>query len=45
MYEIHPSDVAASQGPQNIHLSADGMTYVYQVGHYLSSLYVVDGLR
>jgi eukaryotic-like serine/threonine-protein kinase len=45
MYEIHPSDVAGSHGPQNIHLSADGRTYVYQVGHYLSSLYVVDGLR
>jgi eukaryotic-like serine/threonine-protein kinase len=45
MYEIHPGDVAGSQGPQNIHLSADSMTYVYQVGHYLSSLYVIEGLR
>jgi serine/threonine protein kinase len=45
MYEIHPGDVAGSQGPENIHLSADGSTYAYQVGHYLSSLYLVEGLR
>ena len=45
LHDIHPSDVAGSQGPQSIHLSADGKTYVYQVGHYLSSLYLVEGLR
>jgi eukaryotic-like serine/threonine-protein kinase len=45
MHEIHPADVAGSQGPQNIRLSADGRTYVYQVGRFLSSLYLVEGLR
>ena len=45
MYEIRPTDLAGSQGPQNIHLSADGKTYVYQVGHLLSSLYLIEGLR
>jgi eukaryotic-like serine/threonine-protein kinase len=43
--EIVPSDPAGAQSIPAIHFSADGKSYAYSLGRWLSDLYVVDGLK
>ncbi len=43
--EIVPADPAGAQSIPSIHFSADGKSYAYSLGRWLSDLYVVDGLR
>jgi eukaryotic-like serine/threonine-protein kinase len=43
--EIVPADPAGAQSIPNIRFSADGKSYAYSVGRWLSDLYVVDGLK
>ena len=45
LYAISPADPAGTPGPTDIHLSADGQSYAYQVPRRLSNLYVIEGLR
>jgi eukaryotic-like serine/threonine-protein kinase len=42
---IVPSDPAGAQSIPAIHFSADGKSYAYSLGRWLSDLYVVDGLK
>jgi Tol biopolymer transport system component len=43
--EIAPADPAGVQSVPSIRFSADGKSYAYSVGRFLSDLYVVDGLK
>jgi eukaryotic-like serine/threonine-protein kinase len=43
--EIVPADPAGAQSIPVIRFSADGKSYAYSLGRWLSDLYVVDGLR
>jgi len=43
--EIVPSDPAGVQSIVGIRFSADGKSYAYSLGRWLSDLYVVDGLK
>jgi eukaryotic-like serine/threonine-protein kinase len=43
--EIVPSDPAGAQSIPSIRFSADGKSYAYSLGRWLSDLYVVDGLK
>jgi len=43
--EIAPADLAGVQSIPVVKFSADGKSYAYSVGHLLSDLYVVDGLK
>ncbi len=43
--EIVPADPAGVQSIVAIHFSADGKSYAYSLGRWLSDLYVVDGLK
>jgi eukaryotic-like serine/threonine-protein kinase len=43
--EIVPADPAGAQSIPGVHFSADGKSYAYTVGRFLSDLYVVDGLK
>jgi Tol biopolymer transport system component len=43
--EIVPADPAGVQSIPNVRFSADGRSYAYSVGRFLSDLYVVDGLK
>jgi eukaryotic-like serine/threonine-protein kinase len=43
--EIVPADLAGAQSIPYIRFSADGKSYAYSVGRWLSDLYVVDGLK
>ena len=43
--EIGPSDPAGAQSIPVIRFSADGKSYAYSLGRWLSDLYVVDGLK
>jgi Tol biopolymer transport system component len=43
--EIIPADPAGAQSVPGLRFSADGKSYVYSLGRWLSDLYVVDGLK
>jgi hypothetical protein len=43
--EIVPADPAGAQSIPSLKFSADGKSYVYSLGRWLSDLYVVDGLK
>jgi Tol biopolymer transport system component len=43
--EIVPADPAGAQSVPALRFSADGKSYAYTVGRFLSDLYVVDGLK
>jgi eukaryotic-like serine/threonine-protein kinase len=43
--EIIPADPAGAQSIPVIRFSADGKSYAYSLGRWLSDLYVVDGLK
>jgi eukaryotic-like serine/threonine-protein kinase len=43
--EIVPADPAGAQSIPAIRFSADGKSYAYSLGRWLSDLYVVDGLK
>jgi eukaryotic-like serine/threonine-protein kinase len=43
--EIVPSDPAGAQSIVALRFSADGKSYAYSLGRWLSDLYVVDGLK
>jgi Tol biopolymer transport system component len=43
--EIVPADPAGAQSIPSLHFSADGKSYAYSLGRFLSDLYVVDGLK
>jgi Tol biopolymer transport system component len=43
--EIVPADPAGAQSIPSLRFSADGKSYVYSLGRWLSDLYVVDGLK
>jgi WD40 repeat protein len=43
--EIVPSDPAGAQSIPTIRFSADGKSYAYSLGRWLSDLYVVEGLK
>ena len=43
--EIVPADPAGLQSIPGVHFSADGKSYAYTIGRFLSDLYVVDGLK
>jgi serine/threonine protein kinase len=43
--EIVPADPAGAQSVPSLRFSADGKSYVYSLGRWLSDLYVVDGLK
>ncbi len=43
--EIVPADPAGAQSIPGLRFSADGKSYAYTVGRFLSDLYVVDGLK
>ena len=43
--EIVPADPAGAQSVPGLRFSADGKSYVYSLGRWLSDLYVVDGLK
>jgi eukaryotic-like serine/threonine-protein kinase len=43
--EIVPADPAGAQSIPTIRFSADGKSYAYSLGRWLSDLYVVDGLK
>jgi eukaryotic-like serine/threonine-protein kinase len=43
--EIVAADPAGAQSIVNIRFSADGKSYAYSLGRWLSDLYVVDGLK
>ena len=43
--EIVPADPAGVQSIPGVRFSADGKSYAYTVGRFLSDLYVVDGLK
>lgn len=43
--EIVPADPAGAQSVTGIRFSADGKSYAYSLGRWLSDLYVVDGLK
>ena len=43
--EIVPADPAGAQSMPGLRFSADGKSYAYTIGRFLSDLYVVDGLK
>jgi eukaryotic-like serine/threonine-protein kinase len=43
--EIVPADPAGAQSIVSLRFSADGQSYAYSLGRWLSDLYVVDGLK
>lgn len=43
--EIVPADPAGLQSILGVRFSADGKSYAYTIGRFLSDLYVVDGLK
>ena len=43
--EIVPADPAGAQSVPSLRISADGKSYAYSLGRWLSDLYVVDGLK
>jgi Tol biopolymer transport system component len=43
--EIIPADPAGAQSIPSVRFSADGKSYAYTLGRFLSDLYVVDGLK
>jgi len=43
--EIAPADPAGAQSIPSMRFSADGKSYAYALGRFLSDLYVVDGLK
>ncbi|MGA9552074.1 MAG: hypothetical protein WBR30_07480, partial [Candidatus Sulfotelmatobacter sp.] len=43
--EIVPADPAGAQSIPSLRFSADGKSYAYSLGRFLSDLYVVDGLK
>jgi serine/threonine protein kinase/Tol biopolymer transport system component len=43
--EVAPADPAGVQSIVSLRFSADGKSYAYTVGRFLSDLYVVDGLK
>ena len=43
--EIVPADPAGAQSIVSLRFSADGKSYAYSLGRWLSDLYVVDGLK
>jgi Tol biopolymer transport system component len=45
MIEVAPPDPAGNLGRIQIYMTPDGKSYVYQVRRYISTLYLVDGLR
>jgi len=45
LYEIRPKDPAGAGEVTNIHVSADGQAYAYNLLRNLGTLFVVEGLR